>query len=408
MTARDAEALTAGQPARVEIEGKLLRSSQTVAVILLIFLLGIIAVAERVPALGIGVIGLGLALLLLHIFWPHHVGWLPRARLIAVDEGVVIRRWSGDTFAKWSHFDKVTLQPVQELGDDSSRVIFWKLTLHNAMKPVVSSFLHTKSSEQSLFYFPLTILFRADSDEAQALYQYIYQRIAELEPAEIAARAKPRAASEDVLRLHRCAQCTYSLQGLPDHGYCPECGWVYSDDMFILDGNVRSTTIPFGLQVLIAIPLLTIMFFSTVLGIVAVVSYVALQQTTLLRRIGLIPIDNFLVTKDGIEQWRKMKRWRMYQWADLRTIAVAQNDFEQWRLACWIDRKHRVRFAKFLEHWRTRPHGAPDIDISLRANPADGALICEELARRYTAATGNDITRVDVKLPQRQMKEAHS
>lgn len=48
--------------------------------------------------------------------------------------------------------------------------------------------------------------------------------------------AKPIVSDDNVLRLRRCPNCGYSLEGLSASGACPECGSKYSEDEIVLYG----------------------------------------------------------------------------------------------------------------------------------------------------------------------------
>ena len=52
----------------------------------------------------------------------------------------------------------------------------------------------------------------------------------------------------DALRLENCPQCEYSLQGLPEEGICPECGWSYDRGAVIV--RCRGWAVQFNSYVL--------------------------------------------------------------------------------------------------------------------------------------------------------------
>ncbi len=56
------------------------------------------------------------------------------------------------------------------------------------------------------------------------------------------ASAPPQLPGKFGIRLNRCPQCSYSFQGLPAAGRCPECGFVYDDSTFVLDGISRGVS----------------------------------------------------------------------------------------------------------------------------------------------------------------------
>ncbi len=63
-----------------------------------------------------------------------------------------------------------------------------------------------------------------------------------------------------VPRLETCPVCEYSLQGLPDHHRCPECGYQYDKDTTIIREADRRMAIPFAFAavwLLIAIVFIT-------------------------------------------------------------------------------------------------------------------------------------------------------
>ncbi|HTL28711.1 MAG TPA: hypothetical protein VL282_05815 [Tepidisphaeraceae bacterium] len=43
--------------------------------------------------------------------------------------------------------------------------------------------------------------------------------------------------AKSLARCVLCPQCGYSLEGLPDRGNCPECGFEYSTDFIVLYGS---------------------------------------------------------------------------------------------------------------------------------------------------------------------------
>ena len=42
--------------------------------------------------------------------------------------------------------------------------------------------------------------------------------------------------TQSTMRLTRCPACAYDIDGLPPRHRCPECGFVYDERMFLLEG----------------------------------------------------------------------------------------------------------------------------------------------------------------------------
>lgn len=105
----------------------------------------------------------------LRIFVPTCFLWSEAMRLSMDDEGVALTRPSGRThFGKWELFDEVRLRPMAFSGASPYGETMWKLTLMNARKPAISSFINA-DADQVMFMFPLEMAIYATEEEAMAL-----------------------------------------------------------------------------------------------------------------------------------------------------------------------------------------------------------------------------------------------
>lgn len=122
------------------------------------------------------------AIVALRIFAPANFVWSESVRFSIDAAGLTLTRPSGKThLAEWKMFDDVRLRPLHLLGEKAVGETVWKLTLMNARKPAISSFINA-DSDLVLFMFPLEFAFDATADEARELHDALAAMI--LQPAQ--------------------------------------------------------------------------------------------------------------------------------------------------------------------------------------------------------------------------------
>lgn len=106
----------------------------------------------------------------LRVFFPANFVWTEAIRFSFDTQGVTLIRPSGKTHsAEWSMFDEVRLRPLSRLTENTFGVSAWKLTLMNARKPAISSFINA-DADKVMFMFPLEFAFDATAEEARELH----------------------------------------------------------------------------------------------------------------------------------------------------------------------------------------------------------------------------------------------
>lgn len=317
-------------------------------------------------------------------------GWHERVQLVITKAGLTIIRANGRSYlTDWSTFESVQLDELSFSLPHSPDTRQFKLTFINAYKPTISAFIHTRTAEKAIFLMPVEFAFEAPLPEATMLRDALVALIqSREEPDRGVHRESP---DPNVLfRLNHCMQCLYSLTGLSRDGACPECGWTFDRSMFLLDGQVHSrskataTTRILGIvtalgsvMASISSPTVGMLWFVVGITVLAIIIPAVLGRRGALR---------FLATARGIEEWRGTRHATSYAWNDLGTFHTTEDEFAQSRFALWNDVKDRVRLGRLFRVWITSPAGKPVVDISLRATPEAGRMICHEIERRWADA----------------------
>jgi len=216
--------------AALRLDGRLHRSDLSTVCVLIGVAMAILLFSAPGPtdAAVIAVIGLaGLGLL------------VPRTRepatlVIEAERVTLVRPGRAPQHAPWRWFTRVQLESLKDAaiypGAD-----WWRLTIINAMKPSLGSFIHDRLADENIFHFPIVVDFPSDESAAREFVERFEQGIrGAIQPLQRRVR-RPPADHDRLLRLHACMNCAHSLQGLDRDGASPECRWVYEHGMFASD-----------------------------------------------------------------------------------------------------------------------------------------------------------------------------
>ena len=188
--------------------------------------------------------------------------------------------------------------------------------------------------------------------------------------------------TQSTMRLTRCPACAYDIDGLPPRHRCPECGFVYDERMFLLEGwrlpGRRAwlrTMIFYGPIVFIALGVLRYEFqwSPNALLAIATTAGVALGLAYLVAwrrgdRTGRRALARWLITEDGVA---RPGRRAVYLWRNYSHVMLWA-DGSGWRLHL------------YPSWWRVL--GPPLVNARLACNEADAVAVRDEIQRRINAA----------------------
>jgi len=113
------------------------------------------------------------ALIAMRLLWPDSPLLYPTVSF-EVDEGeITIVRPSGRRHvAPWSTFDEARVRPMGGVDTSPEHTRKWKLTLMNARKASISSFINA-DARMVMFMLPVELSFEATAEEARDLFSAI-------------------------------------------------------------------------------------------------------------------------------------------------------------------------------------------------------------------------------------------
>ncbi len=188
--------------------------------------------------------------------------------------------------------------------------------------------------------------------------------------------------TQSTMRLTRCPACGYDIEGLPPRHRCPECGFVYDERMFLLEGwrlpgrrTWLRTLIVYGPIAFIALGVLrhefgwsprVLLVIVATAGVVLTLAYLVAWRRG--DRSGRRALSRWLITEDGVARpgQRAVYLWRNYSHVMLWAAGSG------WRLHL------------YPSWWRVA--GPPLVNARLMCNESDAEAVRDEIQRRINAA----------------------
>ncbi|MCH8822518.1 MAG: hypothetical protein IH984_03320 [Planctomycetes bacterium] len=373
------------------IQATLISGSRSL--IISILCLGIIAwvISIGLVVLAMSLLFVFLVLVSYKIMRPLGAGWHEHVQIVIRHDGLMVIRANGrSNFTDWNTFEAVRLEELAFTTSSAYSKAQFKLTFVNKYKPTISSFIHTKTAENSLFLLPVEFAVQLPQQEATELRELLNNLV---ESGQLAKTPTELQATdiESLMQLKHCMQCLYSLKGLKRDGICPECGWEFDRSMFLIDGSIisRRKQQMFG-QVSFLFALAGVMLTTSIpptLILVLLLLSIAAITIVIPSIIGKQEAHKLLATDKGMQEWRGTKLNTKHAWENIATLHSVEDEFSRTRIAMWYDKKDHVRLSSFFRYWITRPMGKPVVDIIVRASPEAGRLIISELNRRWTSCS---------------------
>ena len=188
--------------------------------------------------------------------------------------------------------------------------------------------------------------------------------------------------TQSTMRLTSCPACGYDIDSLPPRHRCPECGFVYDERMFLLEGWrlpgrrtwLRATVI-YGPIAVIAMGVLRHEFGLSrrVLLVIVAIAAMVLTLAYLVAwrrggRTGRRALARWLITEDGVARpgRRAVYLWRNY--SHVMLIPAGSG----WRLHL------------YPSWWRVP--GPPMVNARLACSESDAVAVRDEIQRRINAA----------------------
>lgn len=324
------------------------------------------------------------------IMRPIGAGWHEQVQIVIKSDGLMIIRANGHSnFTEWDTFESVQLDELTFNDSDARSKSQYKLTFMNMYKPTVSSFIHTKTADNSIFLLPVEFAIELAQQEAAELHEMLASWV---ESGQKDKRPTPHQEPdlESLFKLKNCMLCLYSLKGLKRNGICPECGWEFDRSMFLVDGIMVKPRQSLILYVYLLIPISFAMLNASIApSLILLIMALAISTITIVipSIIGKKGPYKLLATDQGVQEWRGTKLTTKHAWENIGTLHSIEGEFSNTRIAFWLDKKQSVRMGSIFQTWKVRPMGKPVVDIILRSTPVNGRLIISELNRRWTSCS---------------------
>ena len=204
--------------------------------------------------------------------------------------------------------------------------------------------------------------------------------------------------TRQAIRLLRCPRCNYDLGALPRSHRCPECGFVYDEKMFVLEGWRLPGLRAWWRSMIVGAPLAfivlgmlraefgvswsRILWIITGLSVVVVVLYAYVWRRDQSGRGVMI---RYLITEDGVA--RPGKRARTYLWRNYSHVMLLSAGEDSWRL------------HMYPTWWRL--FGPPLVNARLECEQAEAEAVRYEIQRRISAARRAEAASPSQGLPRR-------
>lgn len=361
-------------------------------------------------ALAVGAVEFAIVIALLLLL---HIGYAatrtrlardraPRERLLITHEGIGPCRSNTPFEVRPYHlFEQVRLEAADQLthNEEQNR---WRLTIVNAYKPTISTFLHSRGTDAAIFCESIDVTFEAAEPDAIDLQALLQDRIDAARAAYRATRLREENERKAMQRRFRqrlsCHICGASAWGNDSPDQCDACGAFICFDpqrpRFVLDAEGVTWNPVIGLgtiaMALISLwPLLHGDLTAALLWLTGPLLYVLWRIIDRTWREGK-PVRQWVVTPEGLERYAGARCEHRFTWHDLPICRFVGLERGSWRLALWNDRGLRISFSSLLFSWLSLPISRPIIDVVLNDVDLAGRLICEEIARRHATELGEN------------------
>jgi hypothetical protein len=187
-----------------------------------------------------------------------------------------------------------------------------------------------------------------------------------------------------MIRLATCPRCDYDLSALPARHRCPECGFVYDEGMFVLEGwhvpDVRRSAgqaakIAAGFAAFVLAPLAIMgvpIFTIIVLALAGLAVFVAADVLVRLRADGASrALARYLVTTDGVARMGA-SAGRIYLWRNYSHVMLLP------------DGDGGFRLHVYPAWWRL--FGPPFVNARLEGPESRAEVVRREIERRINRA----------------------
>lgn len=379
----------ARQPDIIELEGTLHRPDRRLRAV--VFMAVLLVFASQLGPTTIGsVVAFGVVgVMLLRIALSKGGAWNEAIRFRIGSDGLqMIRADRSRPMAAWRYFDdaRIDSRPRRRNHFSTER---WRLTLVNAFRPSIGSFLHTRSAEQTVFYAPVVIEFDAAAEQMQRVFDIVQTNIRTGQsPPTRSLPTRPAPDPASLFQLQSCMKCDYLLTGLGRDGLCPECGWSFDHRMFVLAGDsVGGRILIMGMAggaigLVLSLMAAGLGASGLAMGLIVGASGIAGSLWWSSMAAARQFKKRILIAAAGVEVWRGGTKIAQYAWDELIEFRTVRTDAGRLRLAAWNHQKWHISFNAFFETWRTLPPGPPVVDVLIDGPLQAAQLWCDEIERR--------------------------